>query len=133
MINAVHLMIYSENPSADRDFLRDVLGYSYVDAGHDWLIFKLPPAEAGVHPSEGDGGVEMYFMCDDLDATLADLTAKGVVADTPTNQRWDGSRRSGSRAGRRSGSTSRRTRSRTTCPNGTASGGDLMVRNAHGW
>jgi predicted enzyme related to lactoylglutathione lyase len=88
MINAVHLMIYSENPSADRDFLRDVLGYSYVDAGHDWLIFKLPPAEAGVHPSEGDGGVEMYFMCDDLDATLADLTAKGVVADTPTNQRW---------------------------------------------
>jgi predicted enzyme related to lactoylglutathione lyase len=89
MINAVHLMIYSEDPSADRAFLRDVLGYAYVDAGHDWLIFKLPPAEAGIHPADGEaGGAEMYFMCDDLDATLADLTSKGVVAEPPTQQRW---------------------------------------------
>src|SRR5262245_58559681 len=89
MINAIHLLIYSENPSADRAFLRDVLGYSYVDMGDGWLIFKLPPSEAGVHPAmPGEGGAEMYFMCDDLDATIAELTAKGVTADTPSNERW---------------------------------------------
>jgi predicted enzyme related to lactoylglutathione lyase len=88
MINAVHLILYSEDPAADRAFLRDVLGYSYVDTGNDWLIFKLPPGEAAVHPAEKGGDVEMYFMCDDLDATLAELQAHGAQADPVTQQRW---------------------------------------------
>jgi predicted enzyme related to lactoylglutathione lyase len=87
MINAVHMLIYSEDPAADRAFLRDVLGYSYVDTGHDWLIFKLPPAEAGVHPADQGGGVEMYFMCDDLDSTLADLAEHGVEPIKPVSKR----------------------------------------------
>jgi hypothetical protein len=37
-----------------------------VDAGHEWLIFALPPAEVAVHPSEEDDRHELYFMCDDL-------------------------------------------------------------------
>lgn len=89
MINAVHMLLYSQNPVADRAFLRDVLGYSYVDTGDDWLIFKLPPAEMGVHPSGDGGGTEFYFMCDDLDATIADLMAKGVELVTPpTDESW---------------------------------------------
>ncbi len=88
MINAVHMILYSENPSADRDFLRDVLGYSYVDAGGGWLIFKLPPAEAAFHPAERGGDVEMYFMCDDLEVTLAELEKHGVQAEPVTRARW---------------------------------------------
>lgn len=93
MINAVHMLIYSDDPAADRAFLRDVLGYPYVDDGDGWLIFKLPPGEVGVHPAHGEHDaareIEMYFMCDDLDATLADLTAKGVTTLAPvTKQDW---------------------------------------------
>ena len=87
MINAVHMILYSENPSADRAFLRDVLGYPYVDTGHDWLIFKLPPAEVGVHPNMGGPEkVEMYFLCDDIDATIAQLTAAGVETLRPVSK-----------------------------------------------
>ncbi|GIH11816.1 hypothetical protein Rhe02_98830 [Rhizocola hellebori] len=86
MINAVHMILFSENPAADRAFLRDVLGYPYVDTGHDWLIFKLPPAEAGVHPGQGADGVAMYFLCDDIDATLAELTAAGVETLRPVSK-----------------------------------------------
>jgi predicted enzyme related to lactoylglutathione lyase len=86
MINAVHMILYSENPSADRAFLRDVLGYPYVDTGHDWLIFKLPPAEAGVHPGKGADGVEMYFLCDDIESTLTELAAKGVETLRPVSK-----------------------------------------------
>jgi len=88
VIHAVHMVLYSENPSADRAFLRDVLGYSYVDSGGDWLIFKLPPAEAAFHPAETGGEVEMYFMCNDLDATLAELHAHGVTSEPVTHARW---------------------------------------------
>lgn len=87
MINAVHMLMYSENPSADRAFLRDVLGYPYVDTGDDWLIFKLPPAELGVHPADAGGRTDMYFMCDDLEATLAELSAKGVELAGPVSKR----------------------------------------------
>jgi catechol 2,3-dioxygenase-like lactoylglutathione lyase family enzyme len=86
MINGFHTLVYSDDPDATRAFLRDVLGWPFVDSGGGWLIFKTPPSEVGVHPSTGpDGEVwgatplhRMSFMCDDLDATLADLAAKGV-------------------------------------------------------
>lgn len=31
------------------------LGYNFVDAGHDWLIFALPPAGLAVLPAEESG------------------------------------------------------------------------------
>lgn len=87
MITGYHSLIYSDDPEATRAFLRDVLGWAHIDAGGGWLIFKTPPSEVGVHPSSGpDGQVwgtpphsQITLMCDDLDATLADLRAKGVA------------------------------------------------------
>ncbi len=52
MISGAHVIVYSKNPDADRAFFRDVLGFNSVDAGHGWLIFSLPPAEAAFHPGE---------------------------------------------------------------------------------
>ena len=80
MINAVHAMIYSRDADAARAFFRDTLNLPFADAGHGWLIFALPPAELGVHPAESAAQEkhELYFMCDDIEATVAELKAKGV-------------------------------------------------------
>jgi catechol 2,3-dioxygenase-like lactoylglutathione lyase family enzyme len=78
MINGVHALIYSPDADADRAFLRDVLGFEHVDSGGGWLIFALPPAELGVHPTDGEPHHELYLMCDDVDRTTADLRTKGA-------------------------------------------------------
>jgi catechol 2,3-dioxygenase-like lactoylglutathione lyase family enzyme len=70
--------VYSSDASADRAFFRDVLGFPWVDAGHDWLIFTLPPAELAVHPAQDDGGHELFFMCDDLRVEMEALLGKGI-------------------------------------------------------
>ena len=88
MITGAHTVIYSESAEEVRAFLRDVLGFSSVDAGGGWLVFALPPAELAVHPSDGDSSHELYLMCDDLDATMAELSAKGVKFQPVTEQRW---------------------------------------------
>jgi hypothetical protein len=49
VISGTHLILYSTNADADRAFLRDILGFHHVDAGHGWLIFALPPAEVAIH------------------------------------------------------------------------------------
>jgi predicted enzyme related to lactoylglutathione lyase len=80
MITGVHALIFNPDADAVRAFCRDVLELDSVDAGGGWLIFKLPPAELGVHPVEGSepGHHELYLMCDDLEQTIAELQAKGV-------------------------------------------------------
>jgi catechol 2,3-dioxygenase-like lactoylglutathione lyase family enzyme len=83
MFTAAHVVLYSSDPEADRVFLRDVLGFRGVDAGEGWLIFKLPPGEAAVHPTEGQPKQELYLMCPDLEMALADLAAKGVTISQP--------------------------------------------------
>jgi len=84
-----HVIVFSRDPEADRAFFADVLGQPHVDAGGGWLIFKLPPAELAVHPSHGPTGHELYFMCDDLEATVSDLRAKGVGFNQEiTEERW---------------------------------------------
>ena len=93
MIIGAHFLFYSRDPEADRAFFRDVLGFPAIDAGEGWLIFAMPPAEAGIHPGEGNfsqahggqnlQGAVLYLMCDDLDSTIAALSAK-KVACTPT-------------------------------------------------
>lgn len=90
MINGVHLLFNSVNPEADRAFLKDVLGFKYVDDGDGWLIFKLPPSEVAFHPAEqGRSGGDLYFVCDDLDATLAEWTVKGAeVLHPPSKFDW---------------------------------------------
>ena len=89
MINGAHVILYSTNAEADRIFIRDVLGFASVDAGDGWLIFKLPPAEIAVHPTDGLEKHEFYLMCDNLEKTLADLTARGVtISQSPSRQGW---------------------------------------------
>ena len=93
-IIGTHALLYTTEPDAVRAILRDVLGFDFVDAGHDWLVFALPPAELGVHPGEGptfDAGVrhQLSFMCDDLDATVDELRAKGIeIQGEPQNAGW---------------------------------------------
>jgi catechol 2,3-dioxygenase-like lactoylglutathione lyase family enzyme len=88
MIHGAHIIIYSKDAEADRAFFRDVLGFKSVDAGHGWLIFALPPAEAAFHPSGENGVHELYLMCDDLKAEMASLAEKGVSCSEVHEQRW---------------------------------------------
>jgi catechol 2,3-dioxygenase-like lactoylglutathione lyase family enzyme len=89
VITGAHAILYSENADADRAFFGDVLGLDSVDAGGGWLIFALPPAELAVHPSQAPPQHELYLMCDDLAATVADLNAKGVeLAEGISEERW---------------------------------------------
>jgi catechol 2,3-dioxygenase-like lactoylglutathione lyase family enzyme len=88
MINGAHIIIYTKDPEADRAFFRDVLKFPSVDAGHGWLIFALPPSEAAFHPDETNDRHELYFMCDDLTSTLADLAAAGIKASGTHEERW---------------------------------------------
>ena len=87
MISGTHVILYSKDAEADRAFFRDVLEFKFVDLGHGWLIFALPPAEAAVHPSE-EGAHELYFMCDDLKAEMASLARKGVNCSKVEEARW---------------------------------------------
>jgi catechol 2,3-dioxygenase-like lactoylglutathione lyase family enzyme len=88
MINGAHVILYSTDADRDKAFFRDVLKFSHVDAGHGWLIFKLPPAEMAVHPSDENDRHELYLMCDDLDAEMARLKQAGVACEEPQMQRW---------------------------------------------
>jgi catechol 2,3-dioxygenase-like lactoylglutathione lyase family enzyme len=88
MIFGAHVIVYSNDATADRDFFRDVLGLSSVDAGHGWLIFALPPAELAVHPAEVNVGNELYFMSGDLKAEINALEAKGVRCSEVEEARW---------------------------------------------
>ena len=89
MISGAHLVVYSRNAEADRAFFRDILGFKSVDAGHGWLIFALPPAEAAFHPSDEDSNVnELYFICDDLKAEMAALAKRNVKCSAVQEARW---------------------------------------------
>jgi catechol 2,3-dioxygenase-like lactoylglutathione lyase family enzyme len=93
LINGAHVVIHTQDSEADRAFFRDVLGFPSVDAGHGWLIFAMPPAEAAFHDSDSQGQGnhgrhELYFMCDDITATLKDLRSKNVKVSDVSEQRW---------------------------------------------
>jgi catechol 2,3-dioxygenase-like lactoylglutathione lyase family enzyme len=91
VIKAVHMLIYSDDPEATRAFMRDVLGWPYVEHPESepgWLIFKTGPSEMGVHPTSGTWDGEEFshprhhdvsLMCDDIQATRVELEAKGAV------------------------------------------------------
>ena len=89
MITGVHAILYTDDAEATRQFLRDVLELESVDAGGGWMIFALPPAELAAHPTEAPPRHELYFMCDEIGATIDELRAKGVeVSDEVSEQRW---------------------------------------------
>ena len=88
MISGAHMIIYSKDAEADRAFFRDVLGFASVDAGHGWLIFAMPLAEAAFHPSDDNDVHELYFMCEDLKAEMSALAKKGVHCSDVQEARW---------------------------------------------
>jgi len=89
VITGVHTIVFSPDAARVRTFLADALNLPSVDAGGGWLIFALPPAELAVHPADGDSHHELYLMCDDIHATLAELRGKGVqVAREITDRGW---------------------------------------------
>jgi len=98
MITGAHFLLYSKDPGADRAFFRDVLGFRSVDVGEGWLIFALPPAEMGVHPSEGTfvqhhaeqelAGMVLYLMCDNLQEMMNSLEAKNVKCTAIEQAPW---------------------------------------------
>ena len=76
-------MFYSSQAEELRAFLRDKLGFKGVDVGDGWLIFDMPEADLGAHPTEGphtapSGTCDISFFCDDIEKTIEELTAKGV-------------------------------------------------------
>jgi catechol 2,3-dioxygenase-like lactoylglutathione lyase family enzyme len=95
MITAIHTLIYSDDPEATRAFLRDVLGWPHVEdeaSEPGWLIFRAGPSEVGVHPTytvhEGREYAHprehvVSLMCDDVEATMRELEAKGARFTTP--------------------------------------------------
>lgn len=88
MITGIHALVYSKQADATRSFIRDVLELPFVDAGRGWLIFAAPPTELAVHPSD-ENAHELYLMCDDIEATKAELESKGVNFIRPvTDQNW---------------------------------------------
>jgi catechol 2,3-dioxygenase-like lactoylglutathione lyase family enzyme len=99
MIRGVHTMFYSSQPEALRAFLRDKLGFPAVDVGDGWLIFGLPEVEMGCHPADEtkdagkgatSGTADISFYCDDIDATVAELKARGVEFTEPVTDRGYG-------------------------------------------
>ena len=88
MINGAHVVVYSKDAEADRAFLRDILGFTSVDAGNGWLIFGLPAAEAAFHPAETNDRHELYLMCDDLKTEMEGLRAKGIDCAGVVDARW---------------------------------------------
>ena len=88
MIFGAHVIVYSKDVAADRAFFHEVLGFSSVDAGHGWLIFAMPPGELAVHPA-GEGPLtELYFMCTNLEAQIAELHDRGVSCSEVEEARW---------------------------------------------
>lgn len=100
MITALHTLVYADDPEAARTFFRDVLQLPGVDTGGGWLIFKSGPSELGVHPASWEhegrsGGTDQHFdlslMCDDLEATMDELTARGAQFEGEVEQQSWGS------------------------------------------
>ncbi len=95
MIRGMHAMFYSSQPEALRAFLRDKLGLPFTDVGGGWLIFDVPEADLGCHPSgEPDGAPSgthnISFYCDDIEKTVRELKARGVEFSEPVSDRGYG-------------------------------------------
>jgi predicted enzyme related to lactoylglutathione lyase len=95
VITGVHTIIYATDPEAARAFFRDVLEWPNVDAHGGWLIFKTGPSELAAHPLSDETGFEsqvhheVSLMCDDIEATIAELKSRGAEFTRPVrDDRW---------------------------------------------
>lgn len=88
MINGAHFIIYSTDAEKDRAFFRDVLQLTNVDAGDGWLIFGLPPSELAIHPSNENGGHELYLMCADIEQFIQQVSRHEVTCTPVADRGW---------------------------------------------
>jgi hypothetical protein len=89
LITGAHAIIYSADAQGVRALLSEALELPSVDTGGGWLIFALPPAELAAHPTDGPPRHELYLMCDDIRATIDELTTKGVeFSRGVAEERW---------------------------------------------
>ena len=88
MINGAHVVVYSKDAEADKAFIKDILKFSYIDAHQGWLIFKLPPSEMAVHPSDENDRHEFFLMTDDLEEEIAVLEKAEIACEPPSQQSW---------------------------------------------
>lgn len=88
MIIGAHMIIFSTDPDADRAFLRDMLHLPYVDSGDGWLIFKSPPAEIAIHPDEHNDRHQLYLMCDDVQAFMAEMEQHHIACADIVEAEW---------------------------------------------
>lgn len=88
MLKGAHVVVYSKDAEADRAFFRDVLRFGSVDVGHGWLIFALPKSELAVHPADENDAHELFCMCDDVQAFVAEMTKRGVACTAVEELRW---------------------------------------------
>ena len=88
VIRGAHMMFYTSDATALRAFFRDKLQLPGVDVGDGWLIFEVPEADLGCHPSsETDGAPsgthDISFYCDDIHASVDELERRGVEFTGP--------------------------------------------------
>lgn len=85
----MHVILFSRQADRVREFLGKVLELRSVDAGEGWPIFAAPRTEIAVHPTEEEGEEEIYLMCDDVKATVAALSERGIETDgTIVDRGW---------------------------------------------
>ena len=113
MIFGAHVIVFSNDASADRAFFRDVFDYPSVDAGGDWLIFELPPAASSrcIPPMTNEG-----MSCISCVTTFKPKSppSQHRVCELRKSKKRDGvrSQRFNSQAGAQSASTNRNTQQR---------------------
>lgn len=95
MIRGMHGMFYSSKAAELREFFRDKLELPATDIGEGWLIFDVPEADLGCHPTDGpgeppSGTPHISFYCDDIEATVASLRSRGVEFEKPIEDRGFG-------------------------------------------
>ncbi len=88
MIDGAHIIIYSKNPEADMIFFRDQLKLHYVDAGENWLIFALPPAEIAFHPHEKNNVHEIFLTCNNIEEFVREMKKAGIKSTAIQQQGW---------------------------------------------
>ena len=87
MINGAHIVITSTKPEADHAFLRDVLKLPHINEG-GYLIFGLPPAEVSVHEADKNGEHEVFLLCEDVKAFIAEMGKRRIACSAVKDQGW---------------------------------------------
>ena len=98
MIIGSHLLLCSQDPAADRGLFRDVSGFRSLEVGGGWLNFATPPAEAGIHPLDGEFSrrparhqridAVLYLKCDDLEAQIEVRSGRKVHCSGMQSAPW---------------------------------------------